>query len=85
MQSTQCSHERYPEKVSRFKTAFHVQVSRFISACGGSSPPKELFVAGELDELLARPRVAIVGSRKVSAYGRSVTTQLASELASREL
>jgi len=46
-----------------------------------SSPPKELFVAGELDELLARPRVAIVGSRKVSAYGRSVTMQIAGELA----
>lgn len=46
-----------------------------------SSPPKELFATGELNELLARPRVAIVGSRKVSIYGRNVTTMLAGELA----
>ena len=46
-----------------------------------NSPPKELFIAGEFDELLARPRVAIVGSRKVSAYGQGVTVRLASELA----
>jgi len=46
-----------------------------------SGAPKELFVAGELDELLARPRVAIVGSRHVSAYGRQITTNLAAELA----
>lgn len=45
------------------------------------TPPKELFVAGNLDEILSRPKVAIVGSRKVSAYGRSVTTKLAGELA----
>lgn len=46
-----------------------------------SGAPKELFVAGNLDELLARPRVAIVGSRRVTAYGRSVTTRLSAELA----
>jgi len=44
--------------------------------------PKELFWAGSsLDPLLAKPRVAIVGSRKVTAYGRHVTYQLARELA----
>lgn len=46
-------------------------------------PPQQLFWAGNgLDRLLERPRVAIVGSRKVSAYGREVTGQLARELAS---
>jgi DNA processing protein len=46
------------------------------------SPPKQLYVAGDsLDELLKRPRVAIVGSRKVSPYGEQVTRQLARELA----
>ncbi len=46
-----------------------------------SSPPKELFVAGELENLLSRPRVAIVGSRKVTTYGRNITTKIAAELA----
>ena len=45
-------------------------------------PPSLLYIKGDtLDELLARPRVAIVGSRKVSAYGKTVTIQLAEELA----
>lgn len=35
----------------------------------------------DMAEIMARPRVAIVGSRKVTAYGRSVTEKLASELA----
>lgn len=49
-----------------------------------ATPPKELFVAGTpLAELMNRPRVAIVGSRKVSAYGREVTTKLARDLAGR--
>lgn len=49
-----------------------------------ASPPKELYVAGvDLGEIMARPRVAIVGSRKVSPYGREVTTRLARELAER--
>jgi len=45
------------------------------------SPPKQVFVRGELEALLTRPRIAIAGSRKVSAYGRAVTEQLAGELA----
>ncbi len=46
------------------------------------SPPKELFWIGtHPSEFLDKPRVAIVGSRKVSAYGRAVTENLASELA----
>lgn len=44
--------------------------------------PKELYVLGaNLDELLTRPAVAIVGSRKVTAYGKTVTARLAGELA----
>ncbi len=47
-----------------------------------ASPPQQLFVTGTpLAELMSRPRVAIVGSRKVSPYGREVTTKLAHELA----
>jgi DNA processing protein len=43
-----------------------------------------LYVRGnDLQALLSRPCVAIVGSRKVSAYGRAVTIQLARELAER--
>lgn len=46
------------------------------------SPPKQLFVLGnDVNELLKRPCVTIIGSRKVSAYGRVVTTSLAGELA----
>lgn len=49
-----------------------------------SSPPKKLFTAGvPLEALLGRPCVAIVGSRKVSPYGREVTTKLAYDLAAR--
>lgn len=46
-----------------------------------AQPVKELFYSGALLKLLDAPLVAIVGSRKVSAYGHTVTTQLASELA----
>lgn len=46
------------------------------------SAPKELYVAGEnLSELLKRPRVAVVGSRKISPYGKTVTARLAGDLA----
>ncbi len=44
--------------------------------------PKQLFWAGNsLQPLLGRPRVAIVGSRKVSPYGREVTGLFARQLA----
>jgi len=49
-----------------------------------SDAPKMLFstlTAEELASLLQRPRVAIVGSRKVTAYGRRVTAELAAKLA----
>lgn len=46
------------------------------------SPPTELFWLGaHPGALLGHPRVAIVGSRKVTAYGRAVTERLAGELA----
>lgn len=45
------------------------------------SPPKQLFLAGEsLELLLARPTVAIIGSRKPTPYGRSVTGMLVKAL-----
>lgn len=48
------------------------------------SPPKQLYCRGaDLSELLKRPRVAIVGSRKPSRYGRQVTEELAGKLAER--
>lgn len=46
------------------------------------TPPTELFSLGaDLEDVLSRPVVAIVGSRKVSAYGKDVTTKLARKLA----
>jgi DNA processing protein len=47
-------------------------------------PPERLYIVGKsLETLLSRPAVAIVGSRRVSAYGKTVTTQLAKEVAVR--
>lgn len=46
------------------------------------SPPAELFWTGAApQELISRPKVAIVGSRKASFYGKQVTERLAGELA----
>jgi DNA processing protein len=44
-------------------------------------PPQKLYAIGELTSLLNLPRVAVVGSRKVTPYGRHVTQNLAYELA----
>ncbi len=44
-------------------------------------PPKQLFYIGDLAGCMAAPRLAIVGSRKVSAYGTAVTLKLAAEAA----
>lgn len=44
-------------------------------------PPSALHVVGDFDALLSRPRVAIVGSRKVTPYGRQVTEKFSRELA----
>jgi DNA processing protein len=45
-------------------------------------PPQKLFIKGNLlSELLNRPCVSVVGSRKVSAYGKAVTMKLVTDLA----
>ena len=45
-------------------------------------PPKQLFVAGEtFSELMAKPRITVIGSRRATPYGKAVATQLALELA----
>ncbi|MDQ3123652.1 MAG: DNA-processing protein DprA [bacterium] len=45
-------------------------------------PPRQVFASTDnFAEYLMLPRLAIVGSRKISPYGRAVTTKLASELA----
>jgi DNA processing protein len=47
-----------------------------------SSPPRHLYWRGvDPKEWLNRPKVAIVGSRKMTAYGQAVTTDLARQLA----
>ncbi len=46
------------------------------------NPPSTLYWAGaNINTWLDRPKVAIVGSRKISSYGRQVTERFASELA----
>jgi DNA processing protein len=45
------------------------------------TPPRQLYYLGDLPPLLDKPRLAIVGSRKVSAYGRSVTLSLSKKAA----
>lgn len=44
-------------------------------------PPKQLFYIGDLAGCMDAPRLAVVGSRKVSAYGTAVTLKLAAEAA----
>ena len=46
-----------------------------------ADPPRQLYYLGDLESVLSKPRLAIVGSRKVSAYGKSVTLRLAKEAA----
>jgi len=47
-----------------------------------ADPPAQLYVQSQnFADLLARPKVAIVGSRKVTAYGKTVTIKLAGQLA----
>lgn len=43
--------------------------------------PPTLYVRGTpLEEILEKPRVAIVGTRRITPYGRQVTTRMAKEL-----
>lgn len=47
-----------------------------------SSPPRQLYWSGaDPEEWLNKPKVAIVGSRKMTAYGRDVTDKIARQLA----
>jgi DNA processing protein len=48
-----------------------------------ADPPKELYILGNLSPLLEKPRLAVVGSRKVTPYGRAVTSDLVREAAGR--
>jgi DNA processing protein len=43
-------------------------------------PPRELFIEGDWANLKDKPKVAIVGSRKASPYGRIVTERLVQAL-----
>jgi DNA processing protein len=46
-----------------------------------ATPPQDLYIMGPLDELLKRPRLSVVGTRKPSPYGKQVTQTLVQELA----
>ena len=47
-----------------------------------SSPPAQIYWSGQpLAEWLDKPKVAIVGSRKFTNYGKTIAAQLATELA----
>lgn len=48
-----------------------------------ASPPKQLYVLGDLEPLGHTKVVSIVGSRAVTPYGQQVTSRLAGELAQR--
>ncbi len=47
------------------------------------TPPSQLRYIGDFDTLLSMPRLAIVGSRKVTPYGKAVTLSLARQAAER--
>lgn len=49
--------------------------------CEIDSPPPVLYLRGSLACLQGRPAVAVVGSRRATAYGREVAQRLSSELA----
>lgn len=60
-----------------------LQITEHITALEGMKKyPKELFYKGDLD-LLNRPKVSIVGSRRLSNYTREFTYTLAKSLAKR--
>lgn len=47
------------------------------------SPPKELYVLGNLEPLKHTKVISIVGSRAVTPYGKQITTMLAGDIAQR--
>lgn len=48
-----------------------------------ASPPEQLYYIGDLLPILQMPRLAVIGSRKVTPYGKAVTSKLAREAAER--
>jgi DNA processing protein len=46
-------------------------------------PPAAIYFLGDLTGCLSQPRLAVVGSRKVSAYGKHITSLLAGQAAAR--
>lgn len=46
------------------------------------SPPKQLFYKGNLDQSIFEKCLAVVGSRKMTTYGKQATQKLVSEIAS---
>ncbi len=46
-------------------------------------PPKELFVIGDLERLLSQPVLAVVGSRRITPYGKAVTYDIVRSLATK--
>lgn len=44
-------------------------------------PPQAIYVLGQLDLLIKSPRLAVIGTRKVTPYGRAVTADLVSAVA----
>lgn len=49
------------------------------------SPPKQLYVLGDLDAVDESRRLSVVGTRHVSPYGRQITINLVKEAASNNL
>lgn len=47
------------------------------------SPPKELYVLGNLEPLKHTKSISVVGSRAVTPYGKQITTMLAGDIAQR--
>ncbi|HEX5447676.1 MAG TPA: DNA-processing protein DprA, partial [Candidatus Saccharimonadales bacterium] len=46
-----------------------------------SSPPKQLYWSGRApNDWINKPKVAIVGSRKLTPYGKTITNRLAGQL-----
>lgn len=45
--------------------------------------PEQLYVLGSLENLTGKPMLSVVGSRKVTPYGKLVTNQLTGEVAGR--
>jgi DNA processing protein len=48
-----------------------------------TDPPNKLFIEGDIERLIDKPMLAVVGSRKASPYGREVTENIVKKVASR--